>query len=241
MDSEFLQNVINKASFELGMSEITISSDGITGEIKCMSPKRDRLAHIKFPFELAGEWTLRDARKIVTSLKKMKGEVEVSEISGALKISKGKKWFKFPVQDAANGIFICPFIPKRDGLEIYFGSKMYAEADFVFTPEKGEFVRIVTSEKMFKETCVCKFTNEGMEINAADSVDFGAGDFVPGTYENGFDSEVSASFSELIDLAKVLTGEIKILCGNGMAFYLEEIDGDINSTFVIMPIRAVPV
>ena len=240
MDSEFLQNVINKASFELGMSEITISSDGITGEIKCMSPKRDRLAHIKFPFELAGEWTLRDARKIVASLKKMKGEVEVSEISGALKISKGKKWSKFPVQDAANGIFICPFIPRREGSDIYFGAKMYGTADFVFTPNTKEFVNIMKSEKLFKGETMYTFNASDLCIGAKDASDFSTGDSISGEYEEDLPKLiVTATFTEIPEIAAVITGDIKILCGQDSAMYIEEVDGKIKATYVVMPLRNV--
>ena len=244
MDSETFRKAVKKATFDTSITEIVITSDGTTATIDTIGAANDRLVHVEFPFDVEGEWGITDPEKLIKSLKNISGKVKdatvkVMQKGDMLFISGHGKKYKFPVVDDVDGIRNRnTLIPSRDGADMMFSSGkgmtfpvMYKLAD------SGAFKKTIKDESVYKEMTSITFKNS-MNLYGEDVTDFAAGDVVDGEFLVVLDGKVSSTFNGLDEVAKVLGKDNVTVCmGQDSMLYIDDIDGDVKSTFVIMPLE----
>ena len=244
MDSESFRKAVEKATFDSSITEIVITSDGTTATIDTIGAANDRLVHVEFPFDVEGEWGITDPEKLMKSLKNISGKAKFAKVSvmqkgDVLFISGHGKKYKFPVVDDVAGIKNRnTLIPSRDGAEMVFSNGKGITLPVVYTlGDVGAFKKTVKDESVYKEKTTITF-KKSMNLYGEDVTDFAAGDVIEGELLNELDDKISSMFNGLDEVAKVLgKDDVTVCMGQDSMLYIDDVDGDVKSTFVIMPLE----
>lgn len=237
MDSETFRKAIEKATFDSSITELVIESDGERGWIDTVGAANDRLARVEFPFDVEGEWGITDPEKLIKSLKNIKDEFTILQKDEMFFIKGGSKKYKFPVVDDVAGIRNRnTLLPRREDNQIFFNGKPAATLPVVFKiADVGTFKKTVASEKIYKENTTIIF-KKSMNLYGEDITDFAVGDVVNGEFKISFDGKVSSIYNYLNEVVKVLGSDDVTVCLGENMLYIDDVDGDVVSTFVIMPL-----
>lgn len=241
MESETFQKAVEKATFDLSITEIVIKSNGTTACIDTVGAANDRLAHVEFPFDVEGEWGIINPQKLIKSLKNITGKANFAKVNimqkdDMLFISGHGKKYKFPVVDDISNIKNRSKItPTREGCDIFFNSKLATTLPAIFTPSDiSGFKKIIASEKLYKENTTMTF-KKSMNLYGEDVTDFAVGDVIEGEFVVPFSDKISSKYNGLHEVGKILgTENVTICMGQGDMLYIDDIDGDVSATFVIM-------
>ena len=233
MDSETLQNAVKKASFD--MIDVLIKSDGTTATIDAIALGRDRLVHIEFPCDVEGEWGITDPGKLLTKLKKIKGEIKILPKKDALFISGGSRKFKCPIADDNGSLCNCSTLtPTRAGSDIFFNGKHAITLPAVFSiANPGKFKTDFAGEDEYKLDTKITF-KKMMNVFGTDSTEYSMGDSIEGEYLVPFTSSVDGHYNGLDEIVKVLGKDGVTICmGQDSMMYIEDVDGEVKSTFIV--------
>lgn len=240
MKSETLMKAVEKATFGLGMNEITIECDGVTGIINLVSSFDTAMVVSTFPMEIEGSFPISDPSKLVTCLKKINGEVKVGVKNGSMTLRGGSKSYKIPLVQSTRK---SPYTPRLSGSKIYLyedGVSPNVENPALFTLiDVKQFKKAVASEKVYEEDCIIRCTPKGMfTIAGKDDTDFKAADHLDVELHEELSEAVTAKYDDFKDLVKVLgTEHVTISLGEDSLLAVEDIDGDVKTVFVLAPKR----
>jgi len=239
MNAETFAKAIEKATFD--NNEIVIVSDGVTATIDVTGVGNDRLAHIEFPFDVKGVWGIIDTAKLIKSLKSVKGEINVLQKDEAFFIKGSSRKFKFPIVDDLGSMRkSSKLIPHREGCDITLNDKPATTLPVIFKPTDVKKMKAdIRGEKEYQEKATITF-KKSMNIRGKSTTDFELGDTFEGEFVVPFDEgSISAAYNGIHEVVKVLGGEDVTICmGQDDMIYIEEVDGDIKATYVIMPTEA---
>lgn len=244
MESESFRKAVEKATFDPSITEIIITSDGTTATIDTLGAANDRLVHVEFPFDVEGEWGISDSGKLMKSLKNISGMAKFAKVNVMQKgdmffISGHGKKYKFPVVDDVDGIKNRnTLIPSRDGVEMVFSNGKGMTLPVVYTlADVGAFKKTVKDESVYKEKTTVTF-KKSMNLYSKDVTDFAVGDVIEGKFLVELDGKISSIFNGLDEVAKVLgKDDVTVCMGQDSMLYIDDMDGDVKSTFVIMPLE----
>jgi hypothetical protein len=243
--ADTLRKALEKATFMGYVDEPVIVCDGGRAEIAIRDVGNSRIAHIRFPFEVEGRWGISDPAMMIKKLKNIKGDMKVATKGDKLHISGKGKSYKFPVvNDLCVSRSISTITPILAGSSLYFqkqdGSKAKAvDLEVVFKPGDSKLLKdAIKSEVVYQLQAIMRVSSEGiLSFSGQDDTDFEATDEVTGKVLVGEGSNVYATYTGLDELAKVLGSDILIAMGTDEMVYIEETDGDVEASYVIMPIR----
>lgn len=243
MESESFRKAVEKATFDTSITEIVITSDGTTATIDTIGAANDRLVHVEFPFDVEGEWGITDPEKLIKSLKNISGKakdatVKVMQKGDILFISGHGKKYKFPVVDDVEGIRNRnTLIPSRDGADMMFSSGKGMTFPVVFKlDDPAKFKKIVREEKTYNERVTITF-KKSMNLYGEDITDFAVGDVIEGEFLVDFDGTIRSAYDDISEAVKVLGNDDVTVCLSEGMLYIDDVDGDVKSTFVIMPLE----
>jgi len=242
--ADTLRKALEKATFMGYMDEPVIVCDGERAEIAIRDVGNSRIAHIRFPFEVEGRWGISDPEMMIKKLKNIKGEMKISVKDAKLHVSGKGKSYKFPVvNDLSVSKCISTITPKLAGSSLYFqkqdGSKAKAiDFEVIFKPGDSKlFKDAIKSEAVYKLQAIMRVSSEGkLSFSGTDDTDFEATDEVTGKVLEGEGLNVYATYTGLEKLATVLGSDVTIAMGTNEMVYIEETDGDIEASYVVMPI-----
>jgi len=120
------------------------------------------------------------------------------------------------------------------------GSKAKAvDFEVIFKPGDSKLLKdAIKSEDVYQERAIMRVSSEGvLSFSGTDDTDFEATDEVTGKVLVGEGLNVYATYTGLNELAKILGSDVTIAMGIDEMVYIEETDGDIDASYVVMPIK----